>query len=75
MDPGVSNAATFSLPAALMAQYPQLANLDWNAIAASNMADDGDLSDVGYDGAGGYDDGGYDVGGGVVGGVTGWQGQ
>lgn len=75
MDPTVSSAATFSLPAALMAQYPQLANLDWNAIAASNMADDGDLSDVGYDG--GYDDGSYDVG--VVGGGMGaggvsWQG-
>lgn len=72
MDPNVSSAATFALPAALMAQYPQLANIDWNAISASNMADDGDLSDVGYDG--GYDDGSYDVGGGIGAGVS-WQGQ
>lgn len=70
MDPGIGGGAatSFSLPAALMAQYPQLANLDWNAIAAGNMADDGDLSDVGYDG---YDDGGYDVGSGIGGGGMG----
>lgn len=69
MDPnGPGSQPAFSLPAALMAQYPQLANLDWNAISASNLQDDGDLSDVGYD-AGGYDDGTMDVSG------ISWQGQ
>ena len=67
MDP-TTNQGAFALPAALMAQYPQLANLDWNAISSSNLGDE-DLSDVGYDGMGGYDDGGLDVG------SVGWQGQ
>lgn len=73
MDPNATTASSFSLPAALMAQYPQLANLDWNAISANNIADDGDLSDVGYD-ATGYEDGSYDVGGGIGAGVS-WQGR
>ena len=69
MDPNVSAGPTFALPAALMAQYPQLANIDWNAISSSNMADDGDLSDVGGYEGGGYDDGTLDVG------NISWQGQ
>ena len=70
MDGGVGTQPAFTLPAVLMAQYPQLANLDWNAISSSQGMDEGDLSDVGgYDG--GYDDG-LDVTGGMGGG---WQGQ
>jgi len=69
-----TGASVFQLPAVLMAQYPQLANLDWNAISNGSMGDDldGDLSDVGgsYD----YDDGSLVVGGGGGMGV-GWQGQ
>ena len=70
MDGGVNSQQAFTLPAVLMAQYPQLANLDWNAISNGAMGDE-DLSDVGFDG---YDDGleggiGVDVGG------MGWQGQ
>ena len=76
MDPDTSGGqqqAVFALPAALMAQYPQLVNLDWNAISSQNMGDDGDLSDVGYDLS--YDEG-LDMTGntGVPVGV-GWQGQ
>ncbi|KAJ9660290.1 DNA-binding transcription factor [Neophaeococcomyces mojaviensis] len=69
MDPSVSAGQTFALPAALMAQYPQLANLDWNAISSSNLADEGDLSDVGGYEAGGFDDRSLDVG------SISWQGQ
>jgi len=73
MDAGVGVGAqqAFQLPAVLMAQYPQLANLDWNAISSGAMGDemDGDLSDVG--GAYEYDDGSLVVGGGG----GGWQGH
>ncbi|KAK5947039.1 DNA-binding transcription factor [Knufia obscura] len=68
MDAGVGSQPAFTLPAVLMAQYPQLANLDWNAISSSQGMDEGDLSDVGaYEG--GYDDGSFETGG------MGWQGQ
>lgn len=60
----------FALPAALMAQYPQLANLDWNALSNQNMGDDGDLSDVGYEM--GYDENMDMPGGGGV--PVQWQG-
>ncbi|KAK5104050.1 DNA-binding transcription factor [Lithohypha guttulata] len=66
MDPDASPQPAFALPAALMAQYPQLANIDWDAISSQNMADDGDLSDAGYDVGSGYDDGSLGVN---------WQGQ
>lgn len=69
MDSGVGAQPAFQLPAVLMAQYPQLANIDWNLISSQSQGDDGDLSDVGaYDGS--YDDSGLDVSGGM-----GWQGQ
>lgn len=61
--PAVTAANSFSLPAALMAQYPQLANLDWNAIASGQGLDgdpDGDLSDIGD--MSGYEDGGSYMG-------------
>lgn len=49
----------FPLPAVLMAQYPQLANLDWSTIGSQNMGDE-DLSDMGEMGdmAGDYYDDG-----------------
>lgn len=56
MIPSMDANAGFALPAALLAQYPSLANIDWNALQAG--ADDpGELSDVGY--GGGYDDGSF----------------
>lgn len=61
MDP-TSGSGGFALPAALLAQYPALQNIDWSQM--SNAQDDGELSDVGmnrasYDGSSGgeyYDD-------------------
>jgi transcription factor CRZ1 len=53
----------FALPAALLAQYPALQNIDWSQVPSTQ--DDGDLSDVGnmgrpsFDGSSGgeyYDD-------------------
>ncbi|KAK5051369.1 hypothetical protein LTR84_003021 [Exophiala bonariae] len=61
MDPS-TGAGGFSLPAALLAQYPALQNIDWSQVPTSD--DPGDLSDVGmgrasFDGSSGgeyYDD-------------------
>lgn len=61
----------FALPAALMAQYPQLANIDWNAISSQGMGDE-DLSDMGEMGGEYYDDGSLDPN--AVNAVN-WQGQ
>lgn len=66
-DPGTGMGG-FMLPAALLAQYPALQNLDWNALANSQQGmmddDDGELSDIGqrnsFDASSGgeyYDDG------------------
>jgi uncharacterized Zn-finger protein len=52
MNPG------FALPAALLAQYPALQNIDWSTI--QQQSDDGDMSDMGV---GPYDDGGLSDGG------------
>jgi transcription factor CRZ1 len=54
----------FALPAALLAQYPALSNVDWSAMPQGD--DPGDLSDVGigrssFDASGGGDFG-YDEG-------------
>lgn len=54
--------APFTLPAALLAQYPALQNIDWSQVPSTQ--DDGELSDVGmgrpsFDGSSGgeyYDD-------------------
>lgn len=57
MDPA-TGATAFSLPAALLAQYPALQNIDWSALS-SQPTDDGELSDnPGVMGGGGefYDD-------------------
>ncbi|KAL9621085.1 MAG: hypothetical protein Q9160_004470 [Pyrenula sp. 1 TL-2023] len=43
-DPNGIHNGGFMLPAALLAQYPALNNIDWNAMQPG--ADDGDLSDV-----------------------------
>jgi transcription factor CRZ1 len=43
-----AGGTSFALPAALLAQYPALQNLDWSQMAG--QADDGDLSDVGVGG-------------------------
>jgi transcription factor CRZ1 len=43
MDP--TGAGGFALPAALLAQYPALSNIDWSALPQGD--DTGDLSDVG----------------------------
>lgn len=61
MDPSTGTGG-FSLPAALLAQYPALQNIDWSQVPTSD--DPGDLSDVGmgrasFDGSSGgeyYDD-------------------
>lgn len=61
--PAVTAGNSFSLPAALMAQYPQLANLDWNAISSGQGLEgdlEGDLSDMGD--MSGYEDGGNYMG-------------
>ena len=55
MDPA-TGAGGFSLPAALLAQYPALQNIDWSQVPSTQ--DDGELSDVGmnrpsYDGSSG----------------------
>lgn len=64
MDPNTGTGG-FALPAALLAQYPALQNIDWSQVGAAG-ADDGDLSDVGgmgrasFDGSSGgdyFDDG------------------
>lgn len=57
-----SGGGGFALPAALLAQYPALSNIDWSAIPQGD--DTGDLSDVGmgrhsYDASSGGDYG-YD---------------
>lgn len=44
MDP-TTGAGGFTLPAALLAQYPALQNIDWSQV--SSAQDDGDLSDAG----------------------------
>lgn len=44
MDP-TTGTGGFSLPAALLAQYPALQNIDWSQVATTDDA--GDLSDVG----------------------------
>ncbi len=54
MDP--SGGGGFALPAALLAQYPALSNIDWSAMPPGDET--GDLSDVGmgrnsYDASGG----------------------
>ena len=79
-----SGSGGFTLPAALLAQYPALSNIDWSAIPQGE--DPGELSDVGmgrssFDGSSGgeyYDDGdvneGYVSGGGMTFGNTGHSG-
>jgi hypothetical protein len=52
MDPSTGTGG-FSLPAALLAQYPALQNIDWSQIQTGD--DPGDLSDVGGMGQGTYD--------------------
>jgi hypothetical protein len=52
MDP-TTGAGGFSLPAALLAQYPALQNIDWSQVPTSD--DPGDLSDVGGMGRGSFD--------------------
>ena len=57
MDP-VTGTGGFSLPAALLAQYPALQNLDWSQMATqstSGMDDEGELSDMGVGGSNGFD--------------------
>jgi transcription factor CRZ1 len=44
MDP-TTGTGGFALPAALLAQYPALQNIDWSQV--STAPDDGELSDVG----------------------------
>ncbi|RMZ76594.1 hypothetical protein DV737_g4737, partial [Chaetothyriales sp. CBS 132003] len=70
-----SGTGAFTLPAALLAQYPALQNIDWSQV--STAPDDGELSDVGpigppgFDGSGGGDyfeddvNEGYTGGGGI----------
>jgi transcription factor CRZ1 len=59
MDP-TTGAGGFALPAALLAQYPALQNIDWSQMQGGQ--DDGELSDMGrpsFDGSSGgeyYDD-------------------
>ena len=52
MDP-TSGAGGFALPAALLAQYPALQNIDWSQVPTAQ--DDGDLSDVGNMGRPSFD--------------------
>lgn len=52
MDPH-TGAGGFSLPAALLAQYPALQNIDWSQVPSND--DPGDLSDVGGMGPTGFD--------------------
>jgi transcription factor CRZ1 len=47
MDPNTGSGG-FTLPAALLAQYPALQNIDWSQVPSTQ--DDGDLSDVGIGG-------------------------
>lgn len=51
MDSGSGNS--FPLPAALLAQYPALSNIDWATLPQGE--DPGDLSDVGGMGRGSFD--------------------
>jgi hypothetical protein len=44
MDPATGQGG-FALPAALLAQYPALQNIDWSQVQSGQ--DDGELSDVG----------------------------
>ena len=75
MDPSGHGGGNFALPAALLAQYPQLGSIDWSIV--SQTEDPGELSDVGVGGSGydpgsGYfedgevDDGEYTGGGGMT---------
>jgi transcription factor CRZ1 len=50
MDPSTGSGG-FTLPAALLAQYPALQNIDWSQMG-TGQGDDGDLSDVGVGGMG-----------------------
>jgi len=52
MDPATGTGG-FALPAALLAQYPALQNIDWSQVP-TGADDQGDLSDVGV-GGNGYD--------------------
>ena len=45
MNMDASGGAGFTLPAALLAQYPALSNIDWSTVPQGDDA--GDLSDVG----------------------------
>lgn len=56
MVPGMDGSTGFALPAALLAQYPALQNIDWGALQGG-VEDPGELSDVGY--GGGYEDDSY----------------
>ncbi|KAL9109410.1 MAG: hypothetical protein Q9227_005917 [Pyrenula ochraceoflavens] len=72
-DPSGMSTGGFMLPAALLAQYPQLNNIDWTAMAPN--ADEGDLSDVSGGMMGeGPDESGYVSGPGMsFAGPAGWQ--
>lgn len=52
MDP-TAGAGAFSLPAALLQQYPALQNIDWSQMPTAD--DPGDLSDVGGMGRASFD--------------------
>ena len=52
MDPA-TGAGGFALPAALLAQYPALQNIDWSQVPTTQ--DDGELSDVGNMGRPSFD--------------------
>ena len=73
-DPSGMTNGGFMLPAALLAQYPALNNIDWNAMPQGT--DEGDLSDVsgGMMGGEGPDESGYVSGPGMnFAGPGGWQ--
>ncbi|QGA13466.1 hypothetical protein EYB26_001116 [Talaromyces marneffei] len=67
MVPGLDNQAGFTLPAALLAQYPALQNLQWDQIATSGTDDVSDISarnsfDAGSGGEFGFDDDDLSIG-------------